>query len=327
MQLRRPPPPPPGIYPDAADFVLACLDPVPAGRPPAFRLAALPFLARPITRAAAQAAAAQAAAAHQAAAELAAAAAGGCKSKIAAPADNHDTEPRFFAGFGVTGGTRLGPGDRSQGVGAGPGDPVRPGRPEPVSSSGGSGGSGGGSIGAGRAFISSGGGGSSNESCGKGGSKGGGGVAAAATGGGGFVSKCSGDPNSDHNAVAAGGGSGAGAVPAGAGAGGGLGRRAWGWVVQAEGGFWGDEGMEAAFVRQWNRGGRRFGGGGGGGGGSGGGSAAEIGGAGALGTALLGVVRVFARANVLGRVNSLAFVCVSVRARAPARPHTLTQTH
>ena len=40
----------PGLYADAADFILACLDPNPAGRPPAHSLLRLPFLAKPPSR-------------------------------------------------------------------------------------------------------------------------------------------------------------------------------------------------------------------------------------------------------------------------------------
>jgi hypothetical protein len=53
----RPPALPPALYPPAAEFILACLDPLPAGRPPAAMLAALPFLASPPTKVAAAVAA------------------------------------------------------------------------------------------------------------------------------------------------------------------------------------------------------------------------------------------------------------------------------
>ena len=60
-QMREPPTLPPITYEPAADFLLSCLIPDPAARPPATRLERLPFLASPPTRAAAAAAAAAAA--------------------------------------------------------------------------------------------------------------------------------------------------------------------------------------------------------------------------------------------------------------------------
>ena len=86
MQMQRPPSLPAGLYGDAADLIRACLDPTPTGRPPAFRLLALPFLARPPTRAEAAAASRmEAAAAAVAATEAAAAAAAAGLSEGAWP--------------------------------------------------------------------------------------------------------------------------------------------------------------------------------------------------------------------------------------------------
>ena len=45
--MQAPPTLPPAIYASAADFILACLDPNPAGRLPAHSLLRLPFLSKP----------------------------------------------------------------------------------------------------------------------------------------------------------------------------------------------------------------------------------------------------------------------------------------
>ena len=48
--MRNPPVMPARTHPDAADLICACLDPIAAGRPAAFRLLSMRFLSCPPTR-------------------------------------------------------------------------------------------------------------------------------------------------------------------------------------------------------------------------------------------------------------------------------------